>query len=119
MFPGFADGPDKSAFMAGYRTLYGTDPTPFAAFGYACAQVVIAALQRVDTDPPLRATGLRDAVRAAGVDTNATFQTVLGSIAFDAAGDVTRRRISVYVYDASINDWAYADQIDAAARPGR
>lgn len=115
VFPGLADGPGKAAFEARYRALYGADPTPFAAAGYACAQVVIAALQRVDATPPASTTSLRDAVRAAGVNTDATFETILGPIAFDAKGDVTPKRVTIYTYDAEANDWVRSDQIDAAA----
>ncbi|MEO8436852.1 MAG: branched-chain amino acid ABC transporter substrate-binding protein [Chloroflexota bacterium] len=118
VFPGLADGPGKTAFEARYRALYGADPTPFAALGYACAQVVIAALQRADTDPATSTTSLRDAVRAWGVKTNTTFQTIVGPISFDARGDVTPKRVSIYTRDAA-NDWVYADQIEAAAGFGR
>lgn len=119
VFPGLAAGPGKAAFETRYRAVYGADPTPFSVFGYACAQVVIAALQHVDASPPAGTTSLRDAVRAAGVDTDATFDTVLGQIAFDARGDVMPKRVTIYTTDAAAGDWVYADQIDATAGSGR
>ena len=119
VFPGLADGPAKAAFEARYRARYGVTPTPFAAAGYACAQVIIAALLQVEASPPADATGLRDSVRAAGVNTDATFETILGPIAFDARGDVTPRRVTIYTSDAAARDWVRSDQIDAAAGFGR
>jgi branched-chain amino acid transport system substrate-binding protein len=119
VFPGLVGGPRNAAFEAGYRAEYGVDPTAFAAAGYACAQVVMAALQHVDANPPANASGLRDAVRAAGVDTGATFDTTLGPLAFDARGDVTRRAVAIYRYDAATGRWVYADEIEAAAGFGR
>lgn len=115
VFPGSADGPGKAAFETRYRAVYGADPTPFSVFGYACAQVVIAALQQVDANPPAGTTSLRDAVRTAGVNTDATFDTVLGQIAFDTRGDVMPKRVTIYTTDAGAGDWVYADQIDATA----
>lgn len=119
VFPGLADGPGKTAFDVRYRAAYEADPTPFASLGYACGQVVIAALQRVDANLPPGTTILRDAVRAAGVDTNTTFETILGPIAFDARGDITQQRVAIYTFDAAASNWVYADQIDAAPGFGR
>ncbi len=119
VFPGFAGGSGKAEFETRFRASYGDDPPPFASFGYACVQVVLAALRQVDANPPAATTGLRDAVRAAGVDPNATFETVLGPITFDAAGDITQKVVTVYDYDAVAHAWVAADQIDAAAGIGR
>jgi branched-chain amino acid transport system substrate-binding protein len=114
VFPGSVNGPGEAAFEARYRTSYGADPTPFAALAYACAQVVVAALQQTEADHGLSAIGIRDAVRAAGVDTSTTFETILGPIAFDTRGDVTPKRLTLYAFDSATSDWVYSDQIDAA-----
>jgi len=58
-------------------------------------------------------------VRAAGVDTNTTFDTIVGPIGFDARGDVTAKRVAIYAVDPVAASWAAADQIDAAPAPGR
>jgi ABC-type branched-subunit amino acid transport system substrate-binding protein len=108
VFPGSPGGPDNDAFTARYRSRYGVDPTPFAAAGYACGQVVIAALQRVDASSSAATARLREVVRAAGVDPETTFQTVLGPIAFDASGDVMPRLVTIYAYDGAARDWAVA-----------
>ncbi len=119
VFPGSTNGAGVAAFEARYRASYGSDSTPFAALGYACAQVVIAAIEQVGADPPTGPTGLRDAVRAAGVDPNTTFETIIGPIAFDARGDVTQKRVAIYAFDVGAHAWVYADQIDAAPGAGR
>jgi branched-chain amino acid transport system substrate-binding protein len=103
--PALPGGPEQAAFATRYRTRYRIDPTPFAAAGYACGEVVIAALRRIDRSPDAATVGLRDAVRAAGVDTHTTFQTVLGPIAFDTSGDVTPGQVTIYTFDAAVGDW--------------
>ena len=103
--PALPGGPGHAAFAARYRTRYGVDPTPFAAAGYACGEVVVAALHRIDVRQDAATVGLRDAVRAAGADTQTTFQTVLGPIAFDASGDVTPGLVTIYTFDATVGDW--------------
>jgi branched-chain amino acid transport system substrate-binding protein len=118
VFPGWVEGAGRAAFGARYPAAFGADPTPFAAFGYACAQVVVAALQQVDAHPPADGTSFREAVRAAAVDPTKTVQTILGSIAFDANGDVSPRRSTVFAFDATANDWVESDQIDAGADAG-
>ena len=115
VFPGSAGSPAQSGFAAEYRARYGAEPTPFAAAGYACAQVVIAALGRVDADAAASGTRLRDAVRSAGVNPGTTFETVLGPITFDGRGDVTPGRVTIYARGAQGSDWAYLDQITATA----
>ena len=107
--PGSPGGPQFATFAARYRARYGADPTPFASAGYACVQVVIAALRHVDAGADAAAATLRNAVRAAGVDTTTTFQTVLGPIAFDTRGDVTPGLATIYAYDPVAGDWAVAN----------
>ena len=110
VFPGSVNGSRVAAFGERYRASYGSDPTQFAALGYTCAQVVIAAIQQVAANPPTAATGLRDAVRAAGVNPATTFETIIGPIAFDARGDITQKQVAVYAFDASARAWVYADR---------
>ncbi len=119
VFPGLANGPETAAFAARYRATYGGDPTPFAALGYACAQVVVAALQQVAGDPAASTSSLREAVRARGANMSTTFQTIFGPISFDARGDVTPKRVTIFTPDAQANDWVYADEIDAAVGFGK
>ena len=107
--PALPGGPEHVAFAARYRTRYGADPTPYAAAEYAFGEVVIAALRRIDGRPDAATVGLRDAVRAAGVDTQTTFQTVLGPIAFDASGDVIPGLVTIYTFDAAAGDWVAAN----------
>jgi ABC-type branched-subunit amino acid transport system substrate-binding protein len=48
----------------------------------------------------------RDGVRAAGTDTAATFKTIMGSLRFDAAGDLTAPSISIDAVDPKANGGA-------------
>ena len=116
--PGAGDGPGIAAFRSRFRAAYVAEPTQFAALGYACAQVVMAALREVDKGPTADVAGIREPVRAAGVDTASSFDTILGAIAFDAGGDVAPRRVSILSYDATANNWVQSDQMDAATAIG-
>ncbi len=70
-----------------------------------------AALGRVDQTLTAGTTDLRGAVRAAGVDTGQTFQTIVGPIAFDERGDVRRPLTAIYMYESAADDWVYVEQI--------
>jgi ABC-type branched-subunit amino acid transport system substrate-binding protein len=54
----------------------------------------------------------REAVRAAGVNTATTFQTVLGPVTFDAVGDTSQKIISLYKVDMAKADWVFDSQVD-------
>ena len=51
---GIGDFPGKAQFDLDYKTEYGIDATGYAGTGYACAQVVIDAINRAG--PPARPT---------------------------------------------------------------
>ena len=88
------------------------DPGAYSASGYACAQVVIEALDTAASKGDVT----REAVRAAGVDTTTTFQTVLGPVQFDAVGDTNQKIISLYKVDMTAasgkGDWVFVKQIN-------
>lgn len=89
----------QPAFGAEFRAAYGSDPRPYAAPGYACAEIIVAAIERAAA----RGGISRESVRAAGTDPGSTFTTILGAIRFDAAGDITTPSISVYRADPGAN----------------
>ena len=103
-FPAALDGPQLAAFMARYRLEYGDEPTYYAAAGYTCAQIILAALRGVD-DPGQDLAAVRETVRAAGTDPTSRFDTVLGTISFDGSGDVTPDRTTILGYDPSSGGW--------------
>ena len=105
----------RADFEARYEAEYGAAPTGYAATGFACAQVVLDAIKRAGTAASL--AELREKVRAAGVDPNVEYTTVLGKMKFDANGDTSQKIISFYGYDAATKDWAFKEQLDFGA-PG-
>ena len=54
---GIGDFPGKAAFDTAYKTEYGIDATGYAGMGYACAQVVIDALNRAGATNPTDMAG--------------------------------------------------------------
>lgn len=112
---GIGDFPGKADFDAAYKEEFGIDATGYAGMGYACAQVVLDAIGRASETNPGDAAALREAVRAAGVDSSHTYTTVLGDIQFDENGDTSQRIISIYAYDAESNSWVFKEQVDFGA----
>jgi branched-chain amino acid transport system substrate-binding protein len=110
------DYPGRADFEARYNAEYGSAPTGYSATGYACAQVVIDALNRANPSGDMAA--VREAVRAAAVDTSATYDTVIGEFKFDENGDTSQKIISFYAFDPAgadgKGDWVFKEQLDFA-----
>ena len=106
------DIPGAADFATKYNAEYKQDPGAYSASGYACAQVVIQALAAVAAKGDIT----REAVRAAGVDTGTTFNTVLGPVQFDSVGDTNQKIISLYKVDMTASsgkgDWVFVKQIN-------
>lgn len=97
-----ANYPGKARLDATFQQAYGRAAAPYAGPGYACAQVIIEAIATSAANGFLTRAG----VRAAAADTATTFETVLGSIRFDAAGDVTSPSITLDAVDLKANGGA-------------
>jgi branched-chain amino acid transport system substrate-binding protein len=110
------DYPGREEFEARYQAEYGSAPTGYSATGYACAQVVIAALNKANPSGDMAA--VREAVRAAAVDTSVTYDSVIGSFKFDENGDTSQKIISFYAFDPAgadgKGDWVFKEQLDFA-----
>jgi branched-chain amino acid transport system substrate-binding protein len=110
------DYPGREEFEARYQAEYGAAPTGYSATGYACAQVVIAALNKANPSGDMAA--VREAVRAAAVDTSVTYDSVIGSFKFDENGDTSQKIISFYAFDPAgadgKGDWVFKEQLDFA-----
>lgn len=110
------DIPNAAKFTADYKAKFNTDPGAYSAPGYACAQIFLAALKAVGsgvTDLPT----LREKIRAYVADPTHTYDTVLGTVGFDANGDTTQHTISYYKFDATAKDWVFFKQRDFGANP--
>ena len=107
----------KDAFDAEYKAEYGIDATGYAGQGYACAQVVLDAIKRAAATNPAK-DALKEAVRVAGTDTTVKYDTIVGSISFDANGDTSQKIVSIYSVDTAAangkGDWKFATQVDYA-----
>jgi branched-chain amino acid transport system substrate-binding protein len=107
----------KDAFDAAYKAEYGTEATGYAGQGYACAQVVLDAIKRAAATNPAK-DALKEAVRVAGTDTTVKYDTIVGSISFDANGDTSQKIVSIYSVDTTAangkGDWKFATQVDYA-----
>jgi branched-chain amino acid transport system substrate-binding protein len=116
---GIGDFPQKATFDEQYKAEYGIDATGYAGTGYACAQIVIDALNRAGASAPAGdIAALREAVRVAGVDSSVTYSTILGDIQFDENGDTNQLIISIYSYDSDAKDWVFEEQVDFAEAGG-
>lgn len=91
------------------------EPGAYSGPAYACAQVILKALEDAAAAAPADMAGLREAVRA-GVTAGKTFDTVLGSVTFDKNGDTSQKIISFYKVDPTLKngkgDWVFVEQQD-------
>jgi branched-chain amino acid transport system substrate-binding protein len=110
----------KFDFVSRYRARFGSDPDEYASAAYACTQVILDSLRAVAASGP-SADGLREAVRAYAVDPSNRFDTVLGSVAFDANGDSKQQFVTFYKVDGSAaggkGDWVIDKQQDYGPAP--
>jgi ABC-type branched-subunit amino acid transport system substrate-binding protein len=110
----------KFDFISRYRARFGTDPDEYATAAYACTQVILDSIRAAATTGP-SADGLRDAVRAHAVNRANRFDTVIGSIGFDANGDSLQQLVTFYKVDGSAadgaGDWVIDKQQDYGPAP--
>jgi branched-chain amino acid transport system substrate-binding protein len=109
-----AEYPGQAEFAEKYEAEFGVAPGAYSASGYACAQVVLKAIETAAAKGDVN----RENTRAAGADPATTFETVLGPITFDAVGDTSQRIISLYKVDMTAGDgtgdWVFEKQVDYA-----
>ena len=83
-------------------------------------EVIVDALRAVAATGP-SADGLREAVRAYAVDPTHRYDTVIGTLGFDANGDSTQQFVTFYRVDPSAaggkGDWVIAKQQDYGPAP--
>ncbi len=112
--------PPRADFVDAYRSAFGEEPTDYAAAAYACAQVILASLEAVAADGP-DADGLREALRAHAVDPAHRYETIIGSVGFDANGDSTQQVVSFLRVDPQAadgaGDWDLIKQQDFGPPP--
>ncbi len=113
---GIGDFPGRAQFEVDYKAEYKASPTGYAGTGFACAQVVINALERAGATNPATPAAVREAVRVAGTATDNTYKTIVGDITFNADGDTSQRIVSIYSVDGAAangkGDWKFETQVD-------
>jgi branched-chain amino acid transport system substrate-binding protein len=113
-------GLPKADFTARYRAKFGTDPGEYGASAYACAEIILQSLRAVAATGP-SAEGLREALRAYVVDPSRRFETVIGTIGFDANGDSLQQFVTFYRVEMSAaggqGDWVIEKQQDYGPAP--
>lgn len=96
-----ASVPDhKFSFASAYRARFGREPDEYAAAGYACVEIVAAALRGIAPLGPA-SDRVRDLVRAYVVDPQHRYETVIGNVGFDANGDTLQQFVTFYRFDAT------------------
>jgi class 3 adenylate cyclase/ABC-type branched-subunit amino acid transport system substrate-binding protein len=106
--------PPRASFVDAYRAAYGEEPDEYAAAAYACAQIVVESLRALAESGP-SAEGLREAVRAYAVDPTHLYETIFGTLGFDANGDSTQQHVSWFRADPTVGefgDWVLEKQQD-------
>jgi len=107
-----ADYPGKADFDAKYKAAYNEASGAYSGSGYACAQIILKAIETAASKGDVT----RESVRAAAVDPATTFETVLGPVKFDEVGDTNQKIISLYKVDLTAGegkgDWVFDSQVN-------
>ena len=98
--------PGKDDFNVKFKAEFGKDAEGYAYAGYACAQIIVEGIKAAVAGGEVT----RETVRAAVADKGTVFETVLGSVSFDAVGDTTQRIISLYKVDGGA--WKFVKEIN-------
>jgi len=110
----------RFAFADAYRKRFGDEPEEYAAAGYACVQIIAAALREA-ADEAVSPDQARALLRAAVADPAQRFETVLGTVGFDANGDARQQFVTFYRVEASAasgaGDWVIFKKQDFGPAP--
>lgn len=115
------DFPAKADFDARYAAEFADaedfkTPGAYSGPAYACGQVILKSIEEAATGDPADMAALREAVRAYATDSSNSFETILGTTAFDENGDTTQKIISFYDVDPTLldgaGDWVFVEQQD-------
>lgn len=110
----------KFSFADAYRQRFGIEPDEYAAAGYACVEIIAAAMRGIaDAAPAVEE--VRELLRAFAVDPTRRWETVLGTIGFDANGDALQQFVTFYRVQASgatgSGDWVIFKKQDFGPAP--
>jgi ABC-type branched-subunit amino acid transport system substrate-binding protein/DNA-binding SARP family transcriptional activator len=110
----------KFHFADAYRRRFGTEPDEYSAAGYACVEILAAAMRGAAARSPA-ATEVRELVRALAVDPGSRYETVLGTMGFDSNGDALQQFVTFYRVERSaaggMGDWVIFKKQDYGPAP--
>jgi ABC-type branched-subunit amino acid transport system substrate-binding protein/DNA-binding SARP family transcriptional activator len=110
----------KSSFADAYRARFGSDPDEYSAAGYACVEIIIAAMRGIAASGPT-ADKVRQLIRAYAVAPAHRYETILGTVGFDANGDALQQFVTFYRVEASAGngsgDWVTFKKQDFGPAP--
>ena len=98
-----------------YTKAYGRAPESFVLSGYACTSVLLDAIGRVDAARLSTAAEWREAIRAEVTAPGREYRTAVGTLGFDANGDATPPRVSIYRADPAAGDWSFWQLLELPA----
>ncbi|HEY6057225.1 MAG TPA: branched-chain amino acid ABC transporter substrate-binding protein [Candidatus Limnocylindrales bacterium] len=111
---GIHDIPDRPKFEADYQAEFGKAPGAYSSIAYACAQVIIAGIEKAVAGGAADNAAIREGVRVAATTAGNSFDTVLGKTSFDKNGDTTQPVMSFYKTDLSAEGgkggWVFVKQ---------
>jgi branched-chain amino acid transport system substrate-binding protein len=109
--------PGGAAFLKAYKKAYGTsNPDPYSIYGYASAQLGLAALKTVKAG--LSGKALRAAMVKAVFHTKG-LKTVLGTMSIDPAGDTTITSYGLYKLTPTKNGKSDNQVFDKVLAPAK
>jgi DNA-binding SARP family transcriptional activator/ABC-type branched-subunit amino acid transport system substrate-binding protein len=110
----------KFSFADAYRQAFGAEPDEYAAAGYACVEIIAAALRQLAAQSP-SGDQLRAQLRASVTDPAHRYETVIGTIGFDGNGDALQQFVTFYGVDSSAangaGDWVVLKKQDFGPAP--
>ena len=113
-------GPHRASFSDEYRAAYGAEPDEYAAAAYGCVEVIAESLRAIAAKTP-SAKSPREVLRAYVADPNHRYETVIGTVGFDANGDSIQQFVTIYRVDPSAadgaGDWVIQEQQDYGPAP--
>jgi branched-chain amino acid transport system substrate-binding protein len=112
VFPAGTDPELGRQVQTAYEAAYGHGPENYVLSGYACTQVILDAIERLDASRLADPGDWREAIRAEVTAPGRRYRTAVGTIGFDPNGDAEPQRVSIYRADATIGDWTFWQMVE-------
>ena len=97
---------------AAFQAAYGRPGGGYVLTAHACATVLLNAIDRLDPSRLAGPAEWREAIRAEVTSQGPHYATAVGTIGFDANGDATPQRVSIYRADATAGEWTFSEMLE-------